>query len=296
MNSRQIRNLTLFKRVYDFVTSTPPAAPLAPPSDPLIQLTAQLQDAIAQAEDAAGIQQSGNTKVTTSQYAGLRRTLRTRHMIPIRHVARVLAKTTPGLDNLVQLPSKSASNAALLAAAHAAVTDVVPYQTAFIAKGLATDFISKLATAISALEQAADASVAAKRQKFTATSTLASAMANGRDIVISIGHVVQEACDQDPASGAATRDAWELIQRIHSGSAAPLPVPNQGVQSLDVASLSTTSPPRRCWTGPYLPYDCLDPRLSVSQSYWQMCMTWNSSCYSPATHPPDIGSSAWYCR
>lgn len=242
MNARQSNDLAVLKRVYDFVTSTPPAPPLAIPSPVLTQLVAQLQERITQAEDAASAQGSGNSKVTTSQRAALRRTLRTRYLIPIRHIARVLAKTTPGLDNIVQIPKKGASEVTLIAAAKAAVIDVTPYQAAFVSKGLAADFVAQLTAAIATVEQAADTNVAAKRQKLTATATLKSAISDGRDIVISIGHVVQTACDQDKVNGPATRIAWTHIQHVNNASAAPIPVIAPSLDPVHTTATSGASP------------------------------------------------------
>jgi len=239
MNARQSNDLAMLKRVYDFVTSTPPAPPLAAHPAGLPQLVTQLKDTIAKADAAASLQGSGNTKVTTTQRAALRRTLRTRYLVPIRHVARVLGRTTPGLDGIVQLPKKVVSEPTLLAAAKAAVIDVTPYQADFIAKGLAPDFIAQLNSAIAAVEQAADTNITAKRQKLTATTDLKASLTDGRDIVVSIGHVVQAACDQDKVAGPATRSAWSHIQHVHNASAAPIPVTTP---SSDSATTSTTTP------------------------------------------------------
>ena len=241
MNARQSNDLAMFKRVHDFITSTPPAPPLSPPPAALPQLVTQLADAITRIETAASTQGSGTSKVTTAQRVALRRTLRTRYLIPIRHIARILAKTTPGLGGIVQLPKKAASEAALLAAAKATVIDVTPYQADFIAKGLASDFIAQLNNAIAAVEQAADANVSAKRQKITSTADLKAATDDGRDTVVSIGHVVQTACDQDKIYGPATRIAWEHIQHLSGVGAAPIPILAPSVAPASPTTSTTSS-------------------------------------------------------
>ncbi|HXC26010.1 MAG TPA: hypothetical protein VNU46_08850 [Gemmatimonadaceae bacterium] len=278
MNARQANDLAMLKRVNDFVTSTPPAPPLATPPAALPQLITQLQDAITKADTAASTQGSGSTKITTTQRAALRRTLRTRYLIPIRHIARVLSKTTPGLDDIVQLPKKVASEAALLAAAKATVIDVTPYQAAFVAKGLAPDFITQLNAAIAAVEQAADTSMTAQRQKITATADLQAAITDGRDTVISIGHVVQTACDQDKVNGPATRTAWDHIQHVHGASAAPLSI-------LAPSAPSTTSSDTTSSTVSTSTSSSVSPTPSTPTVTATTASTTASSGVSPAPTP-----------
>ena len=252
MNARQSTDLAMLERVHDFITATPPAPPLATPPAALPSLITQLEDAIARAKQAASTQGAGTTKVTTAQRAALRRTLRTRYLIPIRHIARILARTTPGLDSIVQLPRKVVSEATLLAAAKAVIIDVTPYQAQFIAKGLAPDFIQQLTAAIAAVEQAAETNVTAQRQKVTSTVDLKAALTDGRDLVISIGHVIQTACDQDQVNGPATRSAWAHIQHVHRVGSAPLSIltPSDGT-----AAAGTTTSPSSPATVPTAPAD-----------------------------------------
>lgn len=224
MNARQTTDLATLKRVYDFITSTPPAPPLATPPAALPFLTAQLRTAITKAERAASQQGSGSGQMTTAQRAALRRTLRMRYLVPLRHIARVLAKTMPGLENVVQVPKKGCSETALLAAAQATLREVTPYEAAFVARGLAADFRAQLATAIATVEAAAHTNLAARRQQITATAELKAAIDDGRDLVISIGYVIQIACDHDFVNGPATRETWARIQHVRGATAVPLPV------------------------------------------------------------------------
>ncbi len=144
----------------------------------------------------------------------------------MRHIARVIERTVPGIPHVINLPRKLASEQSLIAAAKAALDDVKPYSELFIEKGLPADFETQLAGAISAVEAGKHAEVTATARRVNARMAIRTALQRGRDIVHCLDAVVRRCCKADTVDGAAILTEWESARRVHktagSGTAAPV--------------------------------------------------------------------------
>ncbi|HXC24297.1 MAG TPA: hypothetical protein VNU46_00170 [Gemmatimonadaceae bacterium] len=212
MNTRQSNTLDAIKRAYIFVTSTPLPTPLQNPSSGLTAQITGLKAAIDSADAEATNQTSGTVQQALDQRNALRDNLRSAHLEPILHVARVLEKTNPGLPKLVNMRSARTAQG-LLNAAQAALRDLPPYKDLFVTQGLPTDFLDQLQTAVAAFQNAGNTVREIKVAKIQSRTGLATALEQGDNCTRIIGAIIRRAAPSDP-NGQTFLSGWEAASHL----------------------------------------------------------------------------------
>lgn len=252
MQLRQFNELEAARRAYAFLTTTPPAPSLAAmPASVTAQVQA-LGSTIGQIDAQAAAQTSaaGNLKDRASAAVAAAKELRSGHLVPLRKVAKLLAKgssgaaLSPNFAQSITIPH-SHNYQALLAAASAAVQNVTPYKDLFIARGLPTDFLDQITAQAAVLSQAIGATGTARGARVTATTDITQLMHELRSTmhVLEIG--VTKACKADRVNGPTTKAAWNNAKAIRK-TATPTDVPFAPPTSVTpsaTAPSSTTSAP-----------------------------------------------------
>lgn len=219
MNVTQKNKLDAMERMLVFVTDSSLPPPLENAPAGFQEQITVLRSAIEEASQHATNQESGHPLQLTQLRRRLRNQLRYEHLQPLRDVSRVIEKETPGLPSLVNLPGKAGTERRLIAAANAALRDILPYRDKFISRGLPSDFLAQLEAAITSLKDVKIIHADAVSKRTAASQGIASAIANGMSARKCLSAVVKRSCLQDPESGPATLHAWQSVSRIRrSGS------------------------------------------------------------------------------
>lgn len=149
----------------------------------------------------------------------LRRALRVHHMRPISRISRRVLGT-PGLDAKFVLPSYRADNEALISAATAMAAAAEQHAAAFVAQGLAQDFVQQFRAATAALASAVGTRVQLKQRRDKARETLVELVKRGRASVEMLDAIVSSRLEPQPELLAA----WRTAKRRLDGRSAAVPV------------------------------------------------------------------------
>lgn len=247
MDARQTRQLDALKRSLLFVTTSPLPTPLQNPSSGLTTQVAALRTAIDGVQTQATDQISGLVRQTVDQRNQARDALRTAHLEPILHVARVLERSTPGLPRLVNLRSARGGQA-VLSAAQAALRDLAPYKDQFVAAGLPADFLDELQTAVAAYEAATNAVREAKVTQIQARAGIETALTDGDNRKRVIGALIRRAAVSDP-NGKTFLRGWDAASHVKRGKAGG-PGAGAGTSTAPAPAPSETNPSPTTSTSP----------------------------------------------
>ena len=241
MDLQERKTLDRFTRAIKFIDTNPPV--LANVSPGFTTQVQTLRDAVATINTIAPDRGSGTPKKTANQRAVLRNNLRVGQLYPIRRVARVLERTIAGMPHLVNIPGRIANTTALLDAAKAAARDVAPYKDQFIAKGMSSDFLDRLNTAIQALENSDQANMTARMAAMDAKGKLAQAFQTGRDALTLMDSVIRNECNENPTLGAGTLLIWNTIVPAHGKtSSTPSAIATGTTEDVQSAATASTTP------------------------------------------------------
>jgi len=215
MDTKQNNTLDALKSAYVFLTTSPIPTPLQNPSSGLSAQVTSLKAAIDNADAEATSQMSGTLQQAISQRDALRDALRTQHLEPILHVARELEKTSPGLPKLVNMRSARTTQG-ILNAVQAVMRDLPPYKDLLVAKGLPTDFMDQLQTALTAFQTASDTARQTKTTRVQSRAGIDTALQQGESCKRVIGAIIRRAVPTDP-NGQTFLRGWDSASHVRRG-------------------------------------------------------------------------------
>jgi hypothetical protein len=167
------------------------------------ELFTRLSTVINELDTHTTAQASGrnSTLQSSTSKAAARDELR-RDLEAISRTARVMASSTPGLEDKFRAP-RSVSDQALLATARAFAADAQPLAGEFIARGLPTDFLADLSADIEEFEQVINLKIQKRESQVTATAAIDNTLERGVNIVRELDVIMRNQLTNDPASLAA---------------------------------------------------------------------------------------------
>lgn len=195
-------------------------------------LFAQLGEIIEGLRSHAYEQSKGRSSVRESvgSKAAARDELFTR-MEAISHTARVMAFTTPGLEEKFRMP-RSITDQALLTLARTFGNDAFPLKAEFIKRGLHADFIAELDEAAVAFDAAINRKAQGRGKHVAATAAIDELVERGLRTVREMGALVRNTYAEDPPTLAAWESASHVERPTRRGrnksDGSPAPAPAQG--------------------------------------------------------------------
>lgn len=184
----------------------------------------ELNSVITELESHASAQESGAraAKEGTALKAVARAALR-EDMEAVARTARVMALTTPGLDDKFRLP-RNMGDQAWLAAARAFASDALPLQAEFVKRGLPADFIADLNADIEAFEEAINRRAEKTGARVAAAAAVDAAVERGVNAVRELDAIVKNVFRNNPAALAQWASASHTERQPRRASpAAPSP-------------------------------------------------------------------------
>lgn len=133
----------------------------------------------------------------------------TRQMDAISRTARVIAFTTPGLENKFRMP-RGVGDQALLTLAGAFAADAEPLKAEFIKRGLPADFIQNLKEAAEAFDAAINQKVQHRGKQVAATAAIDEMTGRGVRLVRELDALVRNTFANDASALAA----WESASHV----------------------------------------------------------------------------------
>jgi len=225
MQSYQARGLQAFRRVTAWFVEHPQV--IANSGSSSAALASQV-DALKQVVDsmtAGATEQTTQTSQATlaaKDETDLRTELRSVHVKAIVKIAGGLRGKVPGMGVFRQ-PSQKLRSEKLLHAAEAIRATAGIYKDVFTEHGLPADFLDQLDSATSALRQSVDARGVARSRVTAASTTLATDLKLGRQIVTMIDASLTHALKSDPAMLASWRQAKRAtIKGVTSRTVVPV--------------------------------------------------------------------------
>lgn len=201
MRDTERRRYEMFLRVREFVAGR---ATQFPPTTRAGELAESLVTVIEQIDTHTMTQSSGRsgTLESSASKAAARDELRN-DLDAISRTARVMAQTTPGLEDKFRAP-RGVSDQALLATARAFAADALPLKTEFTRRGLPDNFLEDLNADITELEQAINQKIQKREVHVAATAAIDSALERGLNVVRELDAIMRNAF----AGNAASLAAW----------------------------------------------------------------------------------------
>lgn len=174
------------------------------------ELFADLDGIIAEIDRHTTAQASGQSASmqSTGSKSAARDELR-RDLEAISRTARVMARSTPGLEDKFRAP-RSISDQALITMARAFAADALSLKLEFTRRGLPDDFLDDLAADIEAFEQAVNQKIQKREAQVAATAALDDAIERGVDIVRELDAIMRNKFVSDSASLAAWLSASHI--------------------------------------------------------------------------------------
>ena len=209
MHTVQSRGLQCFRRVEAWFADHPAVVPATGSSAGALagQVTAlqQVVDRMT-AQAAEQITQASQATLAAKDEPTLRKDLRMLHMNAIVKVAGALRGKVPGIG-VFKTPSDGMGSESLVHAAAAMHTMAAPYESVFVEHGLPADFLAQLDATAAALKSSVDARGVAQSRRVGASTSLASDLTLGRQILVMIGASLSHALKSDPVTLASWRQA-----------------------------------------------------------------------------------------
>jgi uncharacterized phage infection (PIP) family protein YhgE len=200
MKDIERRRYETFLRVREFITGR---AAQFPPTTLAGELLTRLNAVINEMETHTTAQSSGRsaTLQSSTSKAAARDELR-RDLDAISRTARVMALSTPGLEDKFRAP-RSVSDQALLATARAFAADALPLKAEFARRGLPDDFLDDLNSDIEEFEQTNTQKIQKRESQVAATAAIDSALERGINVVRELDAIMRNQFANDPASLAS---------------------------------------------------------------------------------------------
>lgn len=220
MDDNERRRYEMFIRVREFGATRAaefPATTLA--GELFINLSTVIAELDAHASNQAS-QRSGTRESSTGKSAA-RDELR-RDLEAIARTARVMALSTPGLEDKFRAP-RSISDQALLALARAFAADALPLKAEFIRRGMPDDFLDDLAADIEGFEQFISQKIQRRSAQVAATAAIDGAVERGINIVRELDAIMRNKYADDQATLAAWLSASRTERKQRRKPDAPTP-------------------------------------------------------------------------
>jgi hypothetical protein len=182
-------------------------------------LFAQLGEVVEGLRTHALNQSKGRSSVresSASKSAG--RDELTRRMDAISRTARVIAFTTPGLENKFRTP-RGVGDQALLTLARTFADDAEPLKAEFSKRGLSADFIQDLNETADAFDAAINQKVQHRGKQVAATAAIDEMIGRGLRLVRELDALVRNILAHDPAALAAWESASHVERPTRKGKA-----------------------------------------------------------------------------
>jgi hypothetical protein len=222
MKDTERRRYETFLRVREFVTLR---AAQFPTTTLAGELLTRLNSVIGEMEThttAQSSERSATLQSSTSK-AAARDELR-RDLDAISRTARVMAISTPGLEDKFRAP-RSISDRALIATARAFAADALPLKTEFARRGLPDTFLDDLNSDIEEFEQVNNQQIQKREAQVAATAAIDDALERGINVVRELDAIMRNRFAGDPASLAAWLSAGHTERAPRRAAANPLPTP-----------------------------------------------------------------------
>lgn len=140
----------------------------------------------------------------------LREEIRHTHLRPIVRRGRTLIKNQPGLEEMLTVPHKRASSAAIAEHTLALIEWLKPYRSTFIAHGFARNFLSSARAAAKDLAKRTTNTGGARTDRSTATRSIAEAIVEGTALKEALNAIVKPLISHD----ARLLAQWESAMRV----------------------------------------------------------------------------------
>lgn len=214
MEDNERRRYEMFMRVREFGASR---AAQFPPTTLAGELLASLNTIIQELDTHTTAQASGRsaTLESSASKASARDELR-RDLEAISRTARVMALSTPGLEDKFRAP-RSISDQALLATARAFAADALPLKAEFIRRGLPENFLEDLAADIEDFERAITQKIQKREAQVAATAAIDDVIERGVNIARELDVIMRNKYADD----AATLAAWLSSSRTERRTRRP---------------------------------------------------------------------------
>lgn len=127
----------------------------------------------------------------------------------IGHTAKPMEKTTPGIAEKFRIPTRL-KDQDLLRLARAIASDVLPFKTEFIKRGLASSFVEDLLAAAANFEQAISRKILNTESKVASHANVKGLLRECSDIVRELDPIIRNICAGDPGALAI----WESASHV----------------------------------------------------------------------------------
>lgn len=222
MDDLETRRLDMFIRARQFGAAHSDAFPANTRGSEVI---AELNEVITALQEHATTQASGTrgakegTAVKTAAREALREDLEA-----IARTARVMALTTPGLDDKFRLP-RNAGDQAWLAAARSFAQDAAPIKAEFTRRGLPANFLEDLNADIETLEESINSRAQKIGKRVAASAGIDETTGRGMNAVREFDAIVRNVFGNDAATLAEWTSASHVERQPRSASVEPPPTP-----------------------------------------------------------------------
>jgi hypothetical protein len=225
MKDTERRRYEMFLRVREFGLSR---AGQFPPNTLAGELFTRLTAVINEMDAHTAAQSSGRsaTQQGSASKAAAREELR-RDLDAISRTARVMALSTPGLEDKFRAP-RNVSDQVLLATARAFAGDALPLTTEFTRRGLPDDFLADLNADIGEFEEAINQKIQKRESQVAATAAIDSTLERGNDTVRELDAIMRNSLANDTASLAAWLSASHTERSPRRATPETPPAPPAG--------------------------------------------------------------------
>lgn len=222
MHGTQKRNLSMFRRVRELLTTEAANPTIAAPLANL--------DGVITRMGEHGVAQDSLTRRTRSStvHIGdrartLRRDLMRPALLAARTVYPVIGNGATALRTVMRMPKNTRDVEALVVAAQSFANAVDEHSAAFVAAGLPKDFAARLRTAAEQLVALIDTRAREEQGRVAATRGLAAESQRGGALVRLIDALVEPELRAEPARAAEWRKAMRIRSFASGGGAPALP-------------------------------------------------------------------------
>lgn len=228
----------MYLRVRDFGITHRETFPTASVGGQAFATIARVVDDIEAHAPARLLAAQQGRKTRTEARQAVRRWMQT-----IATTARHIRRTTPGLDSL-EMP-RSRSDATLLGAAEAFLTDTAPFRKELVAFGLPANFLTELRHAVSVFTDAQAKRRAGGAGLSSARAGIAAAFREGASAIRALDVVIPNTIGSNPVLMAAWRRDRRVVRGAAKGKANPVVLPTGAAQSPSAAPAVSvdTAPP-----------------------------------------------------
>jgi hypothetical protein len=222
MNDKETSRFEMFLRVREFKNTEAARFPAGSYAN---ELATTLDGIIDEIESHASAQSSGLRAVKEggSSKAADRDELR-RDLEAISRTARVLAMTTPGIEEKFRMP-RAPKDQELLTVARSFATDAAPLKAEFVKRGLAANFLDDLRADTEAFEESITRRIQGAESHVAATSAIDELIDRGMRVVRELDVIMRNTLTADQSTLAAWLSASHVKRSKGKGDEKATPPP-----------------------------------------------------------------------